>query len=166
MLFPIPSYVQEAIRRKPPKLRNEGHLVLADSNLDKTGVFATAPFRAGDLLTLYPNDIVLWYTSGRSNGDTVRAFHRHGFPDIARVIQDYEADYRVYLREDIDLIAVPTLPTDDWRFWGHKVNDRTFGEDDDGSNNASFRASPNALWIVANRDIAPGEEITVRYKKT
>jgi hypothetical protein len=167
----IPPHVQQVLRRKPPALWHTPEVEVRPSNLAGRGVFATAPCQAGDRLTLYPNHLVLWFPQGRANGDTLRVFHRHGYPDVGKIVDAYDA-YRILVYPDVDLIGLPT-DTDDRRFLGHMVNDRAGGGPVDAQtyatraandNNASFWVAPDgALWVVANRNIAAGCEITVTY---
>jgi hypothetical protein len=147
-----------------------------------TGLFATRDIRAGELITLYPGDALLYWKDGREARSTSKrvcsgvVFGAHipmGERDADRVTSADARAYEVCATSTLSCVGDPRLAGNP-AYLGHFANDGAVCAAPEGS--AAYRvatvAAANAdhvtlegchLATQALRDIASGDEILVTY---
>ena len=147
-----------------------------------TGLFATRDIRAGELITLYPGDALLYWKDGREARSTSKrvcsgvVFGAHipmGERDADRVTSADARQYEVCATSTLSCVGDPRL-RDNPAYLGHFANDGAVCAAPEAA--AAYRvatvAAANAdhvtlegchLATQALRDIASGDEILVTY---
>jgi len=145
------------------------------------GLFASRDISAGELITLYPGDALLYWKNGREasssrvcTGVVFGAHVPEEEKDAARVTTDSARQYEACATSTLSCVGDPRRDGDP-AYLGHFANDGAMCDSSDGDQimyREDSRAAANAdhvtlegcqLATQATRDIACGAEIYVSY---
>jgi len=145
------------------------------------GVFAKQDIKEGEIITLYPPDIIVQYPLGRSNTKsmvTTRVSNRmpESMDTEEKAVKEYleQWQYKFEIDKNYSIVGHPDH-TDNPTYLGHMINDR-FSCDFDkitpdkylrlslAKANAQFQSIDGVCIVaVATKDIPCGEEVYVSY---
>ena len=147
-----------------------------------TGLFATRDIRAGELITLYPGDALLYWKDGQvamsaskqlCSGVVFGVHIPMGERDVDRVTSADARQYEICASSTLSCVGDPRL-ADNPAYLGHFTNDGVVCASPEGAATyrVATRAAANAdhvtlegchLATQATRDIVSGDEILVTY---
>lgn len=166
--------------------------IMQDDNIDNVevksspvhgkGVFATKNIKEGDLITLYPGDIVAYIpdANGKDKNHLVLPFYSERMEKAnseasnkKENIYDLYSSYKYNVNDHYTIIGCPEF-TDNPSYCGHLINDRCdfdkitpeiYSKLSLLKTNSKFVniARDSHVVIVARRDIVKGEEIFISY---
>jgi len=171
-------------RTRFPKLRLNRCFVGAESTIDGAGrgLFASRDIAEGELITLYPGDVMLtWETTvGDFKGDVGVMFGNHVRKDdqqktADRLTTDNARAYELKIGGRHSVVADPLL-VDDAAYLGHLANDASmlnsrdkafvdkYVKSSNKGHNAAHLVLEGAHFVtVATKSISKGAEIFVSY---
>lgn len=154
---------------------------LKPSTTHGRGVFAKQDIKQGEIITLYPADIIVQYPLGRSNNKsmaTARVSNRmpESIHTEEKAVKEYlqQWQYKFEIDKNYSIVGHPDH-TDNPTYLGHMINDR-FSCDFNkitpamyiqlslAKANAQFQSIDGVCIVaVATKDISSGEEVYVSY---
>jgi len=151
-------------------------VVINKSKIHGNGLFAKVPIKKGDIITLYPCDILAYFPeANRDKPDHIIAymFSDDSIKDVFYENKKYYKDYQLVVNESYSIIGIPEI-CDNPAYLGHICNDGARGHSEKDKkiyetvsvlkSNAYFKNICDCMMaIVAIRDINIDEEILVTY---
>jgi len=149
---------------------------VAASPLHGDGLFASRGIAAGELITFFPGDALLFWESGDRRGDLMITFGAH-IPDSERdashIASERIKQYELYANPRISAVGDPSR-RDDPAYLGHFCNDgstcispdclEAYRRDSAASANSEFVVLEGCHFALrAARAIESGEEILATY---
>lgn len=157
---------------------------VASSKIHQLGVFANKDLALGDIITIYPADIVVETVNEESKECNLlvsKELYDLKFSNIEftkeNVIEqcsDFFYNYLITLTENINISGSPEFNSNP-TYCGHMINDGTeilptdesmiddYVNSSQLASNCGFKNFNNVLFVIASKDIKQGEEILVTY---
>lgn len=164
----------------PESLRNGAKVTVRPSTIHGRGLFATTSFSPGDLLTIYPPHVGVFFPEGRSiHPDMLVVKHGlvhrmidHEVLFSETLLRQYES-YNMKISDQLTIVGLPMYDQDS-RLLAHFANDGARGHTvadkpvyervAKQKNNAAFiRYCSVFVALVATKPIDSDEEILVTY---
>jgi hypothetical protein len=153
---------------------------IKNSNIHDRGVFSTKNIKKGELITMYPGDIIMPYPDGRGKkGEQVRygIVNSQSLPKKLHISNNTDPNlkhllyYAFDLSDNLSIIGHPKM-IQDTSYLGHMINDIC----NEGKNETKYNQSLSKcnvagkgicngryLAIIALKNIKQGEELLMSY---